>query len=107
MPGKKADKAGRQPDLNAQCKREVRMGSYPPQVSPKSSVGSRKRKKKRAGASKRAWQTKENTTGGPANNHKAPWPHVTNKGSERRDNDGQVVLIKRIAVLSVDHFTNC
>lgn len=52
-------------------------------------------------------QTKQNKIGEPANDHKAPWPYVTNKGRERRDNVRQVVLIKGIAVPSVDHFTNC
>lgn len=57
--------------------------------------------------SKRKRQTKQNKTGESANDHKAPWPYVTSKGRERRDNVGQVVLIKGITVLSADYFTNC
>lgn len=50
---------------------------------------------------------RQNKTGEPANNHKAPWPYVTNKGRERRHNVRQVVLMKGITVLSAVHFTDC
>lgn len=59
VPGKKADKAGRRPNLNAQREREVRIRSHPPQVPPKSSAAQWK-EKNRAGVSKRKRQTKQN-----------------------------------------------
>lgn len=92
------------PQLTAQQKSQdtIISPSSPPKIYCREKG---KEGKKRARVSKR--QTKQNKIGEPANDHKAPWPYVTNKGRERRDNVRQVVLIKGIAVPSVDHFTNC
>lgn len=105
MPGKKQTKLD-DSQTSAHCATEKSGYDHIPLKSPQNLLqGEGKRGKKRARVSKR--QTKQNKIGEPANDHKAPWPYVTNKGRERRDNVRQVVLIKGIAVPSVDHFTNC
>lgn len=65
VPGEYADKAGLLPNLNANCRRETRIGSYPPEnlLQPKQPSKSET----------------ETTKGGSADYHRVPSLYATNK----------------------------
>lgn len=88
---------------STQCAREK--SGYIPSSTPPPSKSSAAPCK--GGGGRVRERLRQNKAGESANDHKAPWPYVTNKGREGRDNVGQVVLIKGITALSADHFTNC